>query len=82
MQKNYPNYILPKTLDLLNELKEKSGNTAPSESHLNDMKVTTISSGMSSVCCSMFIMPNCDLWATAYGDHSRASEKWESSKSI
>ena len=42
MQKNYPNYILPKTLDLLNELKEKSGNTAPSESHLNDMKVKNV----------------------------------------
>ncbi|KAL5253206.1 hypothetical protein ACHWQZ_G013102 [Mnemiopsis leidyi] len=42
MQKNYPNYILPKTLDLLNELKEKSGNTAPSESHLNDMKVSAL----------------------------------------
>ena len=39
MQKNYPNYILPKTLDVLNEIKEKNGNTAPSESHLNGMKV-------------------------------------------
>ena len=40
MQKNYPNYILPKTLDVLNEIKEKNGNTAPSESHLNGMKVS------------------------------------------
>eukprot|EP00116_Pleurobrachia_bachei_P002099 sb/3462361/ len=42
MQKNYPNHILPKTLDVLNEIRAKSSNAAPTESHLNDMKVSAL----------------------------------------